>query len=110
MGYYINPPGDMTKEDWLAENAIRIPEIDAQKHNFDSNTLPICLVSNREGFTAAGIAYDQHELLSWFIPDGRTKKWYLALKSDLLPYYNPPKKRKEGFMPMHDVLSQLLRK
>jgi len=80
MGCYINPQ-DMSKEEWLSTNGIRLTE--APLFNDNSSMLPVCLVDNG-AFTAAAIAYSEHVLEVFGDPrDIRPKKWYLVEKTKL---------------------------
>lgn len=82
MGYYINPP-DMSKEAFLEAKGIRLPQ--APEKAIEDDLVAVCLVDNF-AFTAAAIAYDDSELAVFKTPDGRSKKWYLVEKKDLVPY------------------------
>lgn len=80
MGCYVNPAGE-TKEAWL--------EREAEEVEYAPATLPadgrlsVCLVHNRD-FTAAGVAYDQHELEAFQMPiDPRPKRWFVVDKEKL---------------------------
>ncbi len=85
MGYYINPP-DCSKEDWLSRNGELLHQAPS-KLDFNlalaRNHLPICLVQN-PGFSAAGVIYDERELLAFTSEDGRHKKYYLCFIQDLV--------------------------
>lgn len=78
MGFYINPR-NMTKEEWLARNGTSITPQHAKIHSAGDDIL-VCLVQN-DGFSAAGIAYDDRERDAFFYPDSgeqRPKKWFLV--------------------------------
>lgn len=75
MGFYINPQ-NCSKEDWLKANAVAKYLTPPQKHR-DGDNVVVCLVDNG-GFTAAGVAYDQTELETFALPDGRRKEWYMV--------------------------------
>lgn len=89
MGAYINPP-NMTKEQWLQENAEMMPD---PPHYVDRRTglAAVCLVHNVEGEntalftgTAAAIAYSRDEFIRFFRPgDLRDKEWFIAPISKL---------------------------
>lgn len=87
MGYYINPP-DMTKEQWLKENAAEVHESDARDRSAGDN-LVVCLVDNG-WMTAAGICYDDGERDAFMRPDSgdyqRPRKWYVVSRALLAPY------------------------
>ena len=90
MGHYINP-SDMSKEDFLKLHGKQLTyqELSNIQTGFDftTNQLPVCLVSNGM-FTAAGICYDQNEILAFNSPtDQRYKSWYLVSREALSPYY-----------------------
>lgn len=72
MGYYINPP-TMAKEEWLANQSEF--SYTAPKQYRDEKHVAVVLVDNGM-FTAAGIAYDQHELAAFAREDGRAKLWF----------------------------------
>ena len=81
MGAYINPP-NMTKEEWLKENAAPIEN----PNDFDEtqNMLYICLVDN-----GIAIAHNRKELEVFSNPnDTRPKSYFVALKSELLKVSN----------------------
>jgi hypothetical protein len=81
MGIYINPL-NMTKEEWLAKNAVSCGST-PPAFPCDNETLPVCLIDNVI-FTAAGVAYSPNELQVFSDPqDGRFKLWYLAKIEDL---------------------------
>lgn len=88
MGIYINPK-DMTKEQWLVENGLPIPEAwikemtqDAFKKYFGS-FLPVCLVDNGP-FTAAGIGFSFEETRRWFNPEDFRPKLIFFVNFDFL--------------------------
>ena len=84
MGCYINPP-DMTKEQWLEENASELPpppdSLEKFIDKYESGKQPfyiVCLVDNGY-FTAAAVAFDKDELMAFAnTTDLRPKKWYVA--------------------------------
>lgn len=77
MGYYINP-SNKSKEDWLAENAKRLPvSIIESIESVGEGNLPVCLIDNGP-FTAAAIAYSNQELEEFKESDGRRKIWFSA--------------------------------
>ena len=86
MGYYIDPPRG-TKEQFLEEEGHPISLEALRKYTFDQDTLPVCLVHNGFGFTAAGIAYNKTEL-SRFLSGiyDRKHQWYLVPRDILKPY------------------------
>lgn len=85
MGYYVNPK-EMTKEQWLKENA-KLIDTSRARATWNSltsgNELPVCLVDNGP-FTAAGICYNEDEFKVFLEPDGRSKMWFVAPKEKLL--------------------------
>ena len=85
MRYYIDPL-NMSKEEFLESRGTEISAASALAHNFNMESLPVCLVDNGF-FTAAGIGYCPEEVEAFARPDGRTKTWYLVFKDDLEPYY-----------------------
>jgi hypothetical protein len=86
MGYYINPPTG-TKEDFLKEFGSLITTNDLLDYNFNSDSLPVCLIDNYI-FTAAGICYDKRELeVFLYKDDDRPVKWFLVTREILKPYY-----------------------
>lgn len=89
MGYYINPP-DCSKETWLRRNARKLPEQEARTFDFTSDELPVCWVDNG-GFSAAGIAYDEHERDAFLHPDHRPKLWFAVKTALLYDVSNLPK-------------------
>ena len=83
MGSYINPP-NMSKEQWLSLNAIRINPKEVIEHNLRDGMLAVCLIDNI-GFTAAAILYNISETIAFLKDDsGRPKQFFLAAKEDLL--------------------------
>lgn len=86
MGAYINPK-NMTKEQWLAENAIEVeisgdtPELIRQvllDEKIPYSHLPVVLVDNG-AFTAAGIAFSKGELMAFTDKrDMRPKRYFIA--------------------------------
>lgn len=50
--------------------------------NNESSQLPVCLVDNG-WMTAAGIAFDEHEMNDFMHPDSRPKQWFLVPKDVL---------------------------
>lgn len=83
MGYYINPR-DMTKEEWLDTKAIEVPNPPpVYKVTSDKGEMVVvCLVDNG-AFTGAGVCYSQQELEYFMMPDGRPKRWFIVLITDL---------------------------
>ena len=86
MGLYINPVGQVTKENWLLDHGT---EIDQLPETFDyyPDHYSVVLVYNGHAFTAAGILHSQHELD--YVnrankTDTREKKFYKCKISDLL--------------------------
>jgi hypothetical protein len=74
MGAYINPK-NMSKEQWLSENATEVPFVD---WDLPEGYLPVVLVDNGP-FTAAGIAYCKEELGTFKHPeDMRPKRFFIA--------------------------------
>jgi hypothetical protein len=74
MGAYINPP-NMSKEQWLSENATEVPFVD---WDLPEGYLPVVLVDNGP-FTAAGIAYYRQELKAFTDEsDQRFKRFFIA--------------------------------
>ena len=74
MGAYINPP-NMSKEQWLSENATEVPFVD---WDLPDGHFPVVLVDNGP-FTAAGIAYSKRELEEFTSPsDNRPKRFFIA--------------------------------
>lgn len=89
MGYYINPP-DISKEDFLLNHG-KVIKTAAEIMTLDFKTsYPVCLVQN-DGFTAAGIAYDQHEAKVFLHPDPRERVWFEVSAENLAPYLPKPK-------------------
>ena len=86
MGYYINPPDGSSKEHWLHNNAREVSPRELAAFDFSGPDLPICLVDNGF-FTAAGICYCPEELEVFQHDDGREKKWFVATKQSLEPFY-----------------------
>lgn len=85
MGAYINP-SDMSKEDWLEKNALRI--ISPKWEDCPDADLLVCLVLNPAGFTAAAIAFSEREFGEFMRSDGRQKQWFVASKEKLLEVSN----------------------
>jgi hypothetical protein len=74
MGLYVNPP-NMSKEQWLALNAVTSSEVAPAKH-YNGHLVAVCLVDNGM-FTAAAIAYSAEELQVFNYPgDPRPKMWF----------------------------------
>lgn len=87
MGCYVNPP-TQSKEAWLKQNGVKTDGPCA----ITESELPVVLVDNGM-FTAAGVAFDAHELRAFTYPDDlRFKEWYkvprekLREVSDLVNY------------------------
>jgi hypothetical protein len=81
MGYYVNPPGGQSKEEWLDINGTPceyVPDYDNTRIN-----MAVCLVDNG-GFTAAGVAYSSNELECFAVEDGRQKRWYMVPSDKLV--------------------------
>lgn len=82
MGAYVNPP-DMSKEQWLAENAAP-----TTNPTLTATHLPVCLIQMPR-FSAAAIAYSQHELAAFqWEGDLREKQWFMAPIDKLLTVSN----------------------
>lgn len=75
MGIYIDPH-DRSKEQFLADFGVEIDPQYAGKILESGTHLPVCLVDNGHGFTAAAVAYDQRELSRISDPRGRRVRWY----------------------------------
>lgn len=74
MGAYINPK-NMTKEQWLSENATEVPFVD---WDLPEGYLPVVLVDNGP-FTAAGIAFSKRELEDFTDKrDMRPKRFFIV--------------------------------
>lgn len=86
MGYYINPPS-MSKEEFLQHHGTSLS--DPASFNFESDTLPVCLIDNG-WMTAAAVCYDARER-DVFLHDrtNRSKMWFTVSRELLKPYYNP---------------------
>ena len=84
MGAYVNPPGE-AKEAWLLREGKLLPV--AKIPDWDlvpSDLLIVCLVTNPD-FTAAGICFDEKELIRFSDPrDERSKIWFLVDTEKLL--------------------------
>lgn len=87
MGYYINPQDGSSKEQWLKDNGVPIPEtVVRAQFSFLGTHLPICFVENPM-FSVAAIAYDLREVEAFLRFDRRVKTWYLVPKDKLKPWY-----------------------
>lgn len=73
MGCYANPPID--KAAWLEQNGVEHTEVPTSTKQAGEDTLVVCLVDNGP-FTAAAIAYNEHELDLFVRPDHRPKRWF----------------------------------
>lgn len=83
MGCYVNP-SDMSKEEWLSRYANELQGGPPQWSKVLEGNLPVCLVYNSV-FTAASVAYSEHELAQWCDPfDSRRKRWFIAPIEELL--------------------------
>jgi hypothetical protein len=80
MGSYINP-ANQSKESWLEENGTW--SATPKTVTAEPGCLPVCLINNVM-FTAAGIAYNDHELKAFSYNDGRSKLWYWVEVEKLL--------------------------
>ena len=82
MGYYIDPM-DMSKEEWLAKNGIKMHLAELKGSDlFD--TLPVCLVNNG-AFTAAAVCFSAEEFKDFSNPkDMRDKQWFIVPIPQLL--------------------------
>lgn len=88
MGLYINPQ-DMSKEEWLLENAIKLPD---RSTRLSSSPLPlpedpalalVCYVVNGR-MTAAGVCLDEAERQAFNQPtDERPKAWFHVPRAEL---------------------------
>lgn len=75
MGRYLNPK-DMTKEEWLEKNAIRLDFI-PENHATETHTVAVHV--DNGWMTACALAYNQGELQAFKIPeDRRPKVFYLV--------------------------------
>ena len=87
MGYYINPPGGETKEQWLQNHATRqfLPgEAPSSYPPAENDQTYVCLVNNGP-FTAAGVIYSSREFNDWSDPeDRRPRLWFTVKKADLV--------------------------
>ncbi|MCK5610162.1 hypothetical protein KAR91_50275 [Candidatus Pacearchaeota archaeon] len=84
MGAYINPE-DITKEDWLTDNATEYLTIaEAEKAAKDSEGMIVVLLDNGP-FTAAGIVFSDDELVAFTHHDDmRPKRFFVATVPDLM--------------------------
>ena len=89
MGCYINPP-DISKEEWLENNAKPIKLIELCGGNvpaystYPKGTLPVVAVDNGR-FTAAGVCYCEEEYKAFTQhPDIRPRALLQANISDLM--------------------------
>jgi hypothetical protein len=74
MGLYIDPP-NMSKEQWLALNAVTSSPVAPAKH-YNGHLVAVCLVDNGM-FTAAAIAYNEGELFRFRDDNSpRPKMWF----------------------------------
>ena len=82
MGAYVNSP-TMTKETWLAENAIAVQKDEFTWEDTPEDSLPVVL-GNNGPFTAACICYSDLEFQAFMDPnDRRPKRFFYALETDL---------------------------
>jgi len=93
MGLYINPTEE-TKEEWLAVNTIQIQGIGVPDKmqvealitsgiiDFKTN-FPICLIDNGL-FKAAGVGYNETEIMRFMQEDGRSKEYCVVDRDKLL--------------------------
>ena len=81
MGCYVDTD-DGNKERWLEKHGIVVfPPIKLE--DLPETHLFVCLVDNG-AFSAAGVAYDEHELDAFIHPDGRRRTWFMVSKEDLM--------------------------
>lgn len=73
MGLYINPP-KADKLKWLLDHGTIII-FPPSRHLNDDDEIAVCLVDNG-AFTAAAVAYSEHELAVFTREDGRPKDWF----------------------------------
>lgn len=83
MGIYIDP-ADRSKEQFLADFGVRIDPEYAEDILASRTHLPVCLVDNGGGFTAAAIGYEARELYRISDPRGRRVEWWSVPVEDLL--------------------------
>lgn len=83
MGIYINPR-NLSKEEFLRQNAIQISRTQFIHHEFASGMreIPIALVNNGS-FTAAGVCDTSRERDVFAIDDGRPKYFFLIDRDKL---------------------------
>jgi len=76
MGLYINPT-DVSKEQWLEENAELITQEEAHNHDYNDKSVAIlCHVMNAM-FSACAVAYQHSEYEAFTLPhDHRPKRFY----------------------------------
>lgn len=84
MGAYVNP-GPENKEVWLQREGKLLPIGEIPQWDLvPASMLIVCLVTNPT-FTAAGICFDEEELIRFSDPrDERSKIWYLVKTWKLL--------------------------
>jgi hypothetical protein len=83
MGIYIDPH-DRSKEQFLADFGVRLNPEYAENILASGTHLPVCLVDNGGGFTAAAIVYDARELYRISDPRGRKVEWWSVPVEDLV--------------------------
>jgi hypothetical protein len=83
MSYYINPP-DMTKEEWLRQNAdVVLPVGASPGMRTKDSKIAVCLVDCVTHSTAA-VAYDEQAYTEMATPNGRAKVWFFVETERLL--------------------------
>lgn len=87
MGAYVNPE-DMSKEEWLEENATEFP-LPIPWDKILEGYMPIVLVQN-QGFAAAAIGFSREEYSVFINPnDERPKRYFYCNKIEELHSVSP---------------------
>lgn len=85
MGRYLNQ-SNMTKESWLATNAIQCDSEGAPDNNtctIEGEPYTLAILVDNGPFTACALAYSREEMLAFLHPDDERPKKYFWIPNTL---------------------------
>jgi len=85
MGYYVNPPSKVRKEEWLDNNCTKKSSVSIRWNEIDPDAELVVVLVDNGAFSAAGIAYSEQELLTFSNPMDLRSKVYYVVPIELLP-------------------------